>query len=72
MKLTTKYDIDDIVLFKRKQETVGGKPIENPEEVGIIEKILFNGKTVNYLMRSSYQNWVSEEDIVTKLFKGSK
>ena len=69
MKLETKYDIGDIVGFIREQETVGGKKIPHTLEVGIVEKILFNGKTINYLMKSSYQNWVSEEEIKHKLEK---
>ena len=69
MKLETKYDIGDIVEFVREQKTTGGDKIPHTPEVGIIEKILFDGKTVNYLMKSSYQAWVQESWIKHKLEK---
>ena len=69
MKIETKYDIGDIVLFKRQQKDSGGKEIKHESEVGIIEKILYNGKEINYLMKSSYQAWVAEQWILNKLKK---
>lgn len=69
MNIKTKYNIGDCVEFIREQSTVGGSKIEHLPEVGFIEKILVDGKKISYLLRSSFQNWVSEEEIKHVLTK---
>jgi len=67
-----KYNIGDKVLFVRRQKTTGGTPIINPPELGIIEKVLYDGETKSYLMRSSYQAWVDEHEIQYRLSKAER
>lgn len=54
MILNTKYNINDRVEFIRDNKS---------PEVGIIDKIMFNGKHISYLLKSSYQDWVKEDQI---------
>ncbi len=61
MKIETKYDIDQMVQFKKFVQM--GKNVIEEVHIGIIEKFIYNGKGISYLMKSSYQNWVPEDDI---------
>lgn len=67
MEIKTKYNIGEMVEFVRQQQTVGGKPIEHQPEIGIIEKILVSNDGISYLLKSSYQNWISENEITNSL-----
>lgn len=68
MKIETKYDIGEIVKFNRVITYGGKKKSETEEHVGIIEKILVSGEgKISYLMKSSYQNWIKEDDILAVL-----
>jgi hypothetical protein len=67
MNITTKFNFGDRVEFERKQETVGGSKLPTEIHVGIVEKILVTEKGISYLMKSSYQTWVDENDILGRL-----
>lgn len=68
MELKTKFDIGDMIKFNRVIMYVATKKVSDPEiHVGIIEKILVSKTGISYLMHSSFQGWVSEEDIICKL-----
>ncbi len=69
MEIKTKHDIGEMVEFVRQQETVGGKPILHQPEIGIIEKILISDNGISYLLKSSYQNWIKEEEITNSLVR---
>ena len=69
MKINTKYNIGDMIRFNKviPATTSKGKDIVE-EHVGIIEKVLIGDKgSISYLMKSSYQNWVPEENITADL-----
>jgi len=69
MKVETKYNIGDIIKFY-KVTTRPNKEPEREVHVGIIEKILLSKSGISYLMQSSYQNWVPEDEIIKVLEKG--
>ncbi|KKM25239.1 hypothetical protein LCGC14_1597040 [marine sediment metagenome] len=68
MEIQTKFEIGDMIKFNRVITYVAKKKISDPEiHVGIIEKILVSKTGISYLMHSSFQGWVSEEDIICTL-----
>lgn len=67
MNITTKYDIGQMIRFNKVIPATTSKGKDTIEEhVGIVEKILVS-PGVSYLMKSSYQNWVKEENIISVL-----
>lgn len=68
MNITSKYDIGDIVKFQHNVTYQGGQKKEKPEiRVGIIDKILVTTDAIKYLMQSSNQDWVDENDVISVL-----
>ena len=68
MNITTKFDIGQIIKFKKVTEYVGKDKAPTEEtHVGIIEKVLISSNGISYLMKSSYQSWVDEANIVCVL-----
>ena len=66
MEIQTKFDIGDMIKFNRVATYVN--KVADPElHLGIIEKILVSKTGISYLMQSSFQGWVPEEDIICKL-----
>lgn len=70
MQVETKYDIGDIIKFNKVTTYSGKKETERELHVGIVEKILISSSGISYLMQSSYQNWVPEDEIISVLEKG--
>ena len=69
MQVNTKFDIGDIVKFN-KVTTYRNKESERELHAGIITKILISKSEISFLMHSSYQNWVVEDEIISILEKG--
>ena len=68
MQVDTKYNMDDMIKFNKVISYSGGnKKTEREEHVGIIEKILISKTGISYLMRSSHQGWVVEDEIICQL-----
>ena len=67
MKIETKYDIDEIIKFRKVHKAHGNGKDKVEEHVGFIEKVLISDRGISYLMKSSYQNWVAEEDVLAVL-----
>lgn len=72
MKIETKYNFGDRIEFEQKQKTVGGDDLPIVTHIGIVEKILVTERGISYLMKSSYQTWVDEGDIVGRLVMEGK
>ncbi len=66
MEIQTKFDIGDMIKFNRVISFTK-KPALHETHIGIIEKILVSKTGISYLMQSSFQGWVSEEEITCKL-----
>ena len=67
MQVDTKYNIDDMIKFNKVTTYPGKKKPEREEHIGIVEKILISKSGISYLMKSSYQNWVAEAEVISIL-----
>ena len=67
MRIDTKYNIGDMIEFQRTIKYVGDKVKLEPKEVGIIESILIEEYEYSYLVKSSYQSYINDADILNKL-----
>lgn len=66
MEFKTKFDIDDMIKFNRVISFTKKEDIHEVH-IGVVEKILVSKTGISYLMQSSFQSWVPEDDIVCKL-----
>lgn len=69
MNIKTKFDIGDIIKFDHVTTYSGKKKEEREVRVGIIEKIIYSGNGISYLMEQTQQGWVEEKDIAAVLIE---